>query len=392
MLLESLWKSEKDELAVKHVQAIVGLAGDGKLRDGNKASAEFCGFLTTIPSDMLAKYANECLGSEKFPEAGCALQDVINEVGRRLGFKVQNGLYRGKINEIGNDGLWKSDDGSSIILETKTTDAYTINLDTLADYRKKLAAEKQIELEKSSILIVVGRNETDSLEAQVRGSRHAWDIRLISVEALLRLMSVKENLETPQAVQKIRHILRPKEYTKVDEIIDLVFSAAKDVREDENVQHEIEPEEGEKKMAPVNFREACIARIQEQLDLLLIKRSAGLYSTTDEKSAVICLNSRKYDKGKYPGYWFGFHRHQKETLESYKSGRVAFGCGSAETILVIPIQDLVVWLNDLNTTEMDDRFYWHVQLREEKGKFMLRRKGGKSPVDVSKYLLTDKSA
>jgi hypothetical protein len=176
MLLASLWKSEKDEVAVKHIQAIVGLAGDGKLRDDNKTSEEFREFLTTIPSDMLVKYANECLGPEKFPEGGCALQDVINEVGRRLGFKVQNGLYRGKVNEIGNDGLWKSDDGSSIILETKTTDAYTINLETLADYRKKLAAEKQIELEKSSILIVVGRNETDSLEAQVRGSRHAWDI------------------------------------------------------------------------------------------------------------------------------------------------------------------------------------------------------------------------
>ncbi len=328
------------------------------------------------------------MGAEKFLEAGCALQDVINEVGRRLGFKVQNGLYRGKTNKIGYDGLWKSDGTSSIILETKTTDAYTINLETLADYRKKLAAEKQIDFDKSSILIVVGRNETDSLEAQVRGSRHAWDIRLISVDALFRLVAVKEDLETPQVVQKIRQILRPKEYTKVDEIIDLVFSAAKDIREDENLQQEIEPaQEGEKKLAPVNFREACIARIQKELNLALVKRSAGLYSSADEKTAVICLNSRKYAKSQRAGYWFGFHQHQKQTLEEHDSGFVALGCGSAESILVIPVKDFIGWLDDLNTTETGDRFYWHVHLSEMKGKYVLKRKGGKSPVDVSKYLL-----
>src|SRR2546425_12216236 len=121
MSLTSLWKSQKGELASKHVQAMVGLAGDGKLRDGSKASEEFREFLTNVPSSMLARYANQCLGEGKFLEASSALQDVINEVGRRLGFKVQNGLYRGKVNEIGNDGLWHSDDASAIILEVKTT-------------------------------------------------------------------------------------------------------------------------------------------------------------------------------------------------------------------------------------------------------------------------------
>ena len=389
MSLASLWKSQSGELASKHVQAMVGLAADGKLRDVSQASEEFCEFLTNVPSSMLTRYANECLGDEKFSEASSALQDVINEVGRRLGFKVQNGFYRGRVNEIGNDGLWYSDDGSAIILEVKTTATYTIDLDTLANYRKKLAAENKIALEKSSILIVIGRTErTDSLEAQVRGSRHAWDIRLISVDMLMRLVAVKEDLETPQALQKIRQILQPKEYTKVDDIIDLVFSAAKDAKEEEKLQLEIEPqEEGEKKFTPVNFREACIVRIQDHLNLLLIKRSAGLYSSADEKIAVICLNSREYGKGKNPGFWFGFHRHQKSTLEQYESGFIAFGCGSAQTILQIPIKNFAVWLNDFNITEMEDRFFWHVHIHEVKGKYMLRLKGGKQPVDLSKYLL-----
>ena len=177
MSLTSLWKSQKEEFTAKHIQAMVGLAGDGKLRDGSEASKEFREFLTNVPSSLLSRYATECLGDEKFSEASSALQDVINEVGRRLGFKVENGLYRGKVNEIGNDGLWHSDGNAAIILEVKTTATYAIDIDTLANYRKKLAAEGKIGLEKSSILIVVGRTEkTDSLEAQVRGSRHAWDI------------------------------------------------------------------------------------------------------------------------------------------------------------------------------------------------------------------------
>ncbi len=150
MSLTSLWKSQEGELAAKHIQAMVGLSGDGKLRDGSEASKEFREFLTHVPSEMLARYANECLGAEKFAEASAALQDVINEVGSRLGFAVQNGLYRGKVNEIGNDGLWSSDEPAAIILEVKTTDAYTIDFDTLANYRRKLATEGKLDLDRSS--------------------------------------------------------------------------------------------------------------------------------------------------------------------------------------------------------------------------------------------------
>jgi hypothetical protein len=51
-----------------------------------------------------------------------------------------------------------------------------------------LITSGQLKEDQSSILIVVGREDTGDLEAQIRGSRHAWDVRLISVDALLRLM------------------------------------------------------------------------------------------------------------------------------------------------------------------------------------------------------------
>ena len=44
----------------------------------------------------------------------------------------------------------------------------------LARYRNQLIESRRI-TKNSSILIVVGRNDTSDLEAQIRGSRHAWE-------------------------------------------------------------------------------------------------------------------------------------------------------------------------------------------------------------------------
>ena len=87
---------------------------------------------------------------------------------------------------------------------------------------------------------ISGRSDTGDLEAQVRGSRHVRDVRIISVDALLRLLKVKEELEDPATIDRIRDILTPHEFTRVDGIIDLVFTAAKEIKEED-----IEPEEAE---------------------------------------------------------------------------------------------------------------------------------------------------
>jgi hypothetical protein len=81
----------------------------------------------------------------------------------------------------------------------------------------------------SSVLIAVGREDTGELEAQVRGSRHAWDIRLISADALIKLVQIKENAEGAETGLKIRSLLAPMEYTRLDKMIDVMFTAAKEV-------------------------------------------------------------------------------------------------------------------------------------------------------------------
>jgi hypothetical protein len=156
------------------------------------------------------------------------LQDLINELGRRLDYKVDNGRYQGVANAVGYDGIWQSTEASAIILEVKTTDAYRISLDTISGYRQKLLSAGTITGE-PSILIVVGRQDTGEVEAQIRGSRHAWDIRLISAEALIKLVMLKENSDDPETGRKIRSVLTPVEYTRLDRLVDVMFTTATDI-------------------------------------------------------------------------------------------------------------------------------------------------------------------
>ncbi len=227
MPLLSIWATNPDAIFSLSIEQIVVTAGDGRLRDESDCSKELRSFLSQVGSEKLAEYADYCLTSA-FNKSGLVLQDIVNELGRRLGFDVINGRYQGVSNAIGNDGLWKSPEGNNILVEVKTTDAYRISLNTIAKYRDKLKETGGIE-GSDSMLLIVGREDTGELEAQVRGSRHAWDMRLISIDSLVRLVKLKESTEGAATGSKIRSILIPLEYTRLDTLIDVMFTAAKDV-------------------------------------------------------------------------------------------------------------------------------------------------------------------
>ena len=105
--------------------------------------------------------------------------------------------------------------------------------------RRELIQKEKVSEDQSSILVIVGREDTGELEAQIRGSRHAWDVRLISVDALVRLMTIRQDVDDPATEAQIRSLLVPREYTRVDEIIDVVFATTEDLLE------EAPPEEDE---------------------------------------------------------------------------------------------------------------------------------------------------
>lgn len=389
--LLDLWKSQRDFLEAKSIIQVIGVAGDGQLRDGNESSLQLREFLANIPSPLIERYVSDCL-LRPFQESGFVLQDLINEIGCRLGFDVEPGFYRGGGSRIGFDGIWRAKDGYGFVIEVKTTDAYQLNIDTQAQYRARLVSEGRINEAKSSILVVVGRQDTGGLEAQTRGSRHAWDVRIIGVDALFKLMRVKENLTDARTVTQIQEVLKPLEHTRVDCLIDIIFSASEDLRtEDEAAAEEdANQEEGAPRTpsSPVNYHEDCVARISAYLDLQLVKQDRCTYATADRSTRVLCIVSKEYRDAGATRYWYAFHPSQKEYLDEGRASFIALGCGSANQILLIPLRVFTDRLSEMSTTSLTDRYYWHVKIFRRGGKLLLN-KPTKDGVDVTGYLITE---
>ncbi len=392
MPLLDLWTKSPEQLQDKQVQQLIAFAGAGRLLDGSPCSAEFRTFLASVPSANLSAYADQCL-LQSFQDSGLALQDIVNEVGARLGATITPGRYRGTSKHTGLDGLWVFPSGHAIIVEVKTTDTYRIDLNTIAEYRRALMATQTVIEAKSSMLLVVGRQDTGDLEAQIRGSRYAWDIRIISVDALLRLMSIKEEVEDPLIVQRIHSILIPREFTRLDAIADVLFSAAEDIKQDdapEEVEDEVDPVKVEgPKFKPVAFHEACVQRVQLKLGVSLVKRSRAGYSSPDKTIALNCSVSKEHNPDSHPNYWFAFHPHQRDFLREHSKSFVAFGCGSSKRLILVPFSEFEPWLEAAWTTTKGDRTYWHIVIYRKENMYTLRRKKGEKTIDLTPYSLPE---
>lgn len=389
MALLDLWRQSPDQLRDKQLPRLIAFAGNGRLLDGSECSGELRAFLASVPSSPLAAYAEQCL-SQSFTDSGLALQDVINEIGRRLGAEVIPGRYRGTAGQVGFDGLWAFPNGHSIVIEVKTTDAYRIDLGTIANYRRSLVEAHTIPESASSMLLVVGRQDTGDLEAQIRGSRHAWDLRIISVQALIRLLTLKEEVEDPQIIQRIHSILIPREFTRLDEIADILFSATEDIKLEtaaDVVGLPDEPKTKEPKFTPVAFHEACIDRVQAFLGKPLVKQSRARYSSPDRSIVVNCAVSKEHDPDARPNYWFAFHPHQRDFLHNSDEAFVVFGCGSSDRVLLIPFDDFEPWLAQTWTTDADTRSYWHVVIHRREGRYFLHLKKGETNIELTHYLI-----
>jgi hypothetical protein len=329
------------------------------------------------------------------------LQDLVNEIGRRLDYKVTNGRYQGTSKAIGFDGIWVSPEGHTIVAEVKTTDAYRISLDTIAQYRTKLISSGQITAP-SSILIIVGRDDTGELEAQVRGSRHAWDIRLISADALLKLAQLKESADGPETGRKIRSLLAPMEYTRLDAMIDVMFTTATDVEQASQISEpDAEPAKGgvstkEKVKGTWVFtdrellqakRESVVIALSKITSANLIRKSASLYWNSSHTTRIACAVSKSYDES-LVRYWYAYHPAWDAFLGEAESAFFALGCMDIESAFAIPFKTMHPLVESLNTTQLDDKFYWHIHLKEtSKGIVMLLPKKGE-PLNLEPFRIS----
>jgi len=372
MSLIELWKSKPDSFNHYKARQIVAFAGDGNIRDDSNCSQELRQYLRSTSTDRLADYAHECL-EQSFPDSGLFLQDVVNEFGRRLEFDVSNGRYRGIQGAVGFDGIWKIPSGPSIVVEVKTTDTYNVSLDTISGYRSKLIENQTLD-KTASVLFVVGRKDTGALEAQIRGSRHAWDMRVVGVDSLIKLVRVKEKSSEDTTVNQIRELLRPFEYTRVDRILDVVFSAANDVIHDEQSIESEEPGEQvqgdsstqdrtpQQKIDDVRLKAAFA--LNAKLGINLVRKRQALFEDKTVGARACITVSKRYDNAVQP-YWYAYHPKWDEFLGEAQRGYMVFGCVDRSDAFAIPLFEMQKILPSLNqTTKPDGAMYWHVKFAD----------------------------
>jgi hypothetical protein len=399
MPLLTLWNTTPAAVDQFNVEQVVATAGDGVLKDASECSSELRIYLSQVASAKLETYVERCLGAS-FPKSGMVLQDLVNELGRRLDYKVTNGRYQGVVNGIGFDGIWQSPEGYSVVVEVKTTDAYRISLDTIAAYREKLLTAGNIS-KPASILIVVGRDDTGELEAQVRGSRHAWDIRLISADALIKLVKLKESADGPETGRKIRNLLTPMEYTRLDELIDVMFTTATDVEHSSQVA-EPEQEENASSAMPKERvkgtweftdskllqakREEIVAALSRKTETKLIRKSASLYWDAQHVARIACTISKRYTaKGSYR-YWYAYHPTWDVFLSEGSKSFLVLGCMDLQAAFAVPFDVIHAARDALNTTELENgHVYWHIHLTDTPGglAMLLPKKG--TPLPMEQY-------
>ena len=317
---------------------------------------------------------------------------------------MESGLYQGKSNAIGFDGPWADSNGHTIVAEVKTTDAYRINLDILAGYREELIATGRINKASSSI-IIVGRQDTGDLEAQVRGSKHAWTTRIISADALAKLVSLKENAEL-DSVSKIHDLLIPFEYTRLDKIIEIAFTVAEDATSAAEIEQTPDvdgmqvarteiakhPELSDSRVPYSPTPKDILSRIREQIVAALslkyspfVKKSRALYWTADKLTRAAITISKEYASG---NFWYAYHPDWDEFLSEGSVGLFVLGCVGRHEAFAVPFDWIHKRIGFLNVTERESGSHFHIHLYPDAtGELSLRLTNGESdPIQQFKIL------
>jgi hypothetical protein len=400
MPLIKLWETNAKAVKELRIEQIVATAGDGHLKDNSECQTELRDFLRQVSVEKLSVYSDYCL-TKSFNNSGFVLQDIVNELGRRLEYEVTNGLYRGVINQVGFDGLWLNPSGNNLLVEVKTTDTYRLSLDTIASYMKKSLSEGYFS-PPCSILIVVGRIDTGELEAQVRGSRHAWDIRLISVDSLINLVKIKESADFQETITKIRKLLTPIEYTRIDELVDVVFTTAQDVETaasseinesdtEMSITEKVIAKKNSQKTTPKEIikykRESIVEAVGKKLNTVFINKSRATYWNADHSIRIACAVSKRYSNSGNVKYWYAYHPNWDLFLSEGKIGEYVLGCTDLDIAFSMPVDLIREHLSSFNITEKKDgKFYYHIKILEPApGDFQLQLPKENSDLPLEPY-------
>jgi hypothetical protein len=222
----------------------------------------------------------------------------------------------------------------------------------------------------------------------VRGSKHAWTTRIISADALAKLVALKENAEL-DAVGKIHELLIPFEYTRLDKIIEIAFTVAEEatiaLQEERDADLERLSEDPQGVASPKQQRtsQEVISELRTNIITALaakyeslVKKSRALYWSTDKSVRAAVTISKRYGDS---GYWFAYHSNWDKFLVEAKQGFFVLGCLGRSETFALPFEWIHSRRENLNLTERQGESHWHILLYPtDDGQLVLRLKNGQN--------------
>ena len=128
-------------------------------------------------------------------------------------------------------------------------------------------------------------------------------------------------------------------------------------------------------------------RIQKHLQTPIVKKSRSSYNTADNGTAIICSTSERMCTDEAAKYWFAFHPYYDDFLSACPKSYVAYGCGDASKVTLIPYEVLKPLIPFFWKTEKEDRLYHHVVILDRDRKLQLQVPKKGETVDVTSYLV-----
>jgi len=215
-------------------------------------------------------------------------------------------------------------------------------------------------------------------------------------------MFVNAEVEDQLLTDKIRKVLLPFEYTRVDNIIDLVFETQKDAEPQQEVQT-VESEnadvavQSDDNIAHYEFtptaeleakRSACVDAFYKQRSLSYVRKSKTNFVDEGGNIAVTCAISKRYDRPSQV-YWYAMHPAWLSFMHSVNEGYFLLGCMDTNLFYAVPVKLIQSVLEKLGTTtKKNGEQYWHILLAEDNSmvKWNLSKVG--EMIDLNEYHIT----
>jgi hypothetical protein len=178
----------------------------------------------------------------------------------------------------------------------------------------------------------------------------------------------------------------------LDRIIDLVFATAEDAQdlETDEADEEAEGDDSAPEKSRANFHGAILPHLEKHFGKPLVKRSRSQWATPDDRVLVSCQASKQFDKGN-ADFWFGLKRTSRNLLQMHKNAFCAFGLGSPDSVVVLPMSFLDPHIDGFfsSPAKAGGIQHWHIRcLNTDIGVAMLIDRDKKT-LDVTTYLLNE---